>query len=504
MPRLLLASGLSALLAAAAGPRVRVGALDALLADPGATLAAALDGPHITQLLQAVSGALGNPPGPGLALPGGLQLTASGTNPTTLQLATTAPLGGALSLSLSAAVDALRHVTPAGTLGLHVALPGSWGGVTLAFGAGAAGVTLDVTPDGGAAIRLLPAFSGLGALAGAAEALLPAALDEVAGAVPASAVRSAALDVAEAFGLYDAAGGFAAHAAAWKALSFRALTASAQAAAASAAATLFQKVLPAGAVTASGTGVTFTVAPFSASAGWDAAGPSLTVKTTALKQAAGGVTADVTAGYAAGAVVLSAALGLDLRSSLGLAVVPQLRLDVAGGRVALQFLPLGAGTDSILALRLAPTPGVTLAGDAPAQLARTWLLPIAADLLLAAEQANFAKALWAGGPTVQSVLAAAGIVDGAGALASPLPGIQAMIFKALQALAAAPPASRSATSSWVPTGIPTASASPCRGRSTSAAAGSRSCSATRTSPTRRSASRCSSSTPRTRSSRASA
>ena len=331
VPRLLLASGLSALLAAAGGPRVRVGALDALLADPGATLAAALDGPHLTQLLQAVSGALGNPPGPGLALPGGLQITASGTNPLTIQLATTAAIGGVLSLTLGAAVDSLRHVSPSGTLSLKVALPGSWGGVTLAFGAGSGGVTLDVTPDGAAAIRLLPSFSGLGALAGAAAALLPAALDELAGALPASTIKTAALDVAQAFDLYDAAGGFAAHAAAWKALSFRTLTASAQAAAASAVAALLQNALPAGAVTASGTNVTLAVSPFSASAGWDAAGPSLTVKTTALKLTTGGVTAEVTAGYAGGSIVVSAAFGVDVLSILGLGVVAQLRLDVAGG-----------------------------------------------------------------------------------------------------------------------------------------------------------------------------
>ncbi|MEZ4466484.1 MAG: hypothetical protein R3F43_19040 [bacterium] len=67
-------------------------------------------------------------------------------------------------------------------------------------------------------VELYPRFGGIAALVAGGQALLPAVLDQLVAAIPASAVRTAALDVATALGVYDAAGGFAAHVPAFQAL----------------------------------------------------------------------------------------------------------------------------------------------------------------------------------------------------------------------------------------------------------------------------------------------
>src|SRR5262249_11176799 len=108
VPRVLLSSAASALLEAVLGAGVNIAALDRLLEDPGSALVAAdalgngtsLDGAKITNLLQQIASTAGFPAGPGLSLPGNLQLTAAGTAPVQLQLSTTAPLGDVLDLQL--------------------------------------------------------------------------------------------------------------------------------------------------------------------------------------------------------------------------------------------------------------------------------------------------------------------------------------------------------------------------------------------------------------------
>src|SRR5262249_48070482 len=156
----------------------------------------------------------GFPAGPGLSLPGGLQLSASG-DPVQLQLVTSAAIGGVLGVALTAAIDHLHHVTPGGTLTLTTPLTGNWPAVTVTFGADPSGVSLVVAPQGVTPIQILPTFSGLGALRGAAEALLPAALDAMVDKLstpgPAPQWLTLSLSTAEALGLYDNAGKFTAH-----------------------------------------------------------------------------------------------------------------------------------------------------------------------------------------------------------------------------------------------------------------------------------------------------
>ena len=210
LPGFLLSSAASALIGAMLGPGYVVSGITSFLSSPGQWLVGSnalgngtvLDPAKVSQLLTAFG-----------TLPAGLTLSASGTNPTVLALATGTPLGGVLSVSLGVSIDATRHLAPAGTLGIEVPLTGTWPSLTLTLGVSSSGVSLVVAPGGQTPIQLLPTFSGFGALAAAAEALLPQALDGLLAALPAGPITPLALEVATALDLYDPAGGFAAHAA---------------------------------------------------------------------------------------------------------------------------------------------------------------------------------------------------------------------------------------------------------------------------------------------------
>jgi hypothetical protein len=142
-----------------------------------------------------------------------LRLTASGAEPVTLRLETTAPIGGVASFQLDANIDRLFHVTPSGQLTLRTPLSGRWPSVEIVFAVGPEVLTLLIRPEGVPPIQLLPTFSGFGSLAIAGAALLPRALDELIDVfgTPEPPLVAMALDVAEAFDLYDSTGGFAAH-----------------------------------------------------------------------------------------------------------------------------------------------------------------------------------------------------------------------------------------------------------------------------------------------------
>ena len=208
----------SAVLEAGLGSGVSVAPLAVLFDNPGKTIASAfgngtcLDSAKLTAFLQSTASTIGLPAGPGLTLPGGLQLTASGANPVELKLSTTAPIAGVADLQLAAQIDCVRHVTPSGTVTLHLELPGSWSATAITFGVGSSGVTLSITPSTGSPIQILPSFSGLGTLAGTAKALLPAALNSLVDAIGPSPLRDDALALAQAFDLYDPVGKFDQHA----------------------------------------------------------------------------------------------------------------------------------------------------------------------------------------------------------------------------------------------------------------------------------------------------
>jgi hypothetical protein len=201
VPRLLLSSAASAVFEAALGSGVRVVAIDPILESFGKHLISAdtlgngdtFDPAKVSDLLRAIAELAGLPAGPGLALPGNFALTASGTDVLKLTLATTAPLGGVADVQLSASIDRSLSVSPSGTLALHVGPLGNWDSLTVAFGVDRGGVSLSLAPQATppiAPIQLLPTFSGLGSLAGAAaRALLPAALDALADSAGPSTVR---------------------------------------------------------------------------------------------------------------------------------------------------------------------------------------------------------------------------------------------------------------------------------------------------------------------------
>ena len=89
IPRILLSSAVTSLLEGVLGPVFRIAPIDKLIGSPGQSLSGSsslgngsmLDATKINQLLQMIANAIGSPPGPGLGLPGGLQLTASGADP---------------------------------------------------------------------------------------------------------------------------------------------------------------------------------------------------------------------------------------------------------------------------------------------------------------------------------------------------------------------------------------------------------------------------------------
>ena len=468
LPGFLLSSAASALIEAMLGPGYVISGITSFLSSPGQWLVGSnalgngtvLDPAKVSQLLTAIG-----------TLPAGLTLTASGTNPTVLALATGTPLGGVLSLSLGASIDATRHLAPAGTLGIEVPLSGTWPSVTVTLGVTSSGVSLAVTPAGQTPIQLLPAFSGLGALAGAAEALLPQALDELRTALPAGPITPLALEVAAALDLYDPAGGFAAHAAQLVALTSGDWMATVQGAARTAFLAAVSAVfndpssplhgaLP-GTIAVSGStiGWSYPVAGGSLgiAVGWDITGPTVSFTAADVAPAASPVTASLTAGYAGGALALDAAAGFSLASSLGISVVPQLALTAAGGTLKLALLPLGGADASTLAITLLPAPGVVATSGAAAALIEGYAIPLVADLLITATGTDFSKPLWSAGPTVEHVLSSASLIKiGSGpapqkySLDTPLPDVGTILAGLLQAvtpvtvqLASSPPLSLS-------------------------------------------------------------
>jgi hypothetical protein len=412
----LLSSAVTAILRAVIGPRYRFGPIDAFLAAPGVTLRSqkalgtgtCLDSAKIGRLLGRISRAIGATSADSLTLPGNVQLTATGTNPVTVQLATTAPIGGVLTLALGAQIDCSLHVLPTGSAALTLALPGTWGDTTLRFSIGASAVTVTLEPTGTAPIQILPTFSGLGALAGGATALLPAALDALSTALPSTALSTAAVNLASAFDLYDPAGKFGAHAAQWKALTDTNWCATVGAAARAAATSAITDVLTAVSPAALGS------AGVSINGGWDTQ-PTLSLSATGLAIAGGAVSASFTVGYRNGAVLVKAGADLNLNLIPAVVAVPGVSVEYAGG-----------------GFNVTVTPGV---GDPVKDL----LLPLSADLMFTAEKSRIADPAWPGGPTVLSLLQAAKLAGVTGDVASPLPAVLDTVTGLASGLAAQAP-----------------------------------------------------------------
>lgn len=463
LPRILLTGALGVALPAVA-PGVSLTALEQLLRTPGEFLVSAaslgrpdggFDGPRLASLLQAVNTAVGFAAGPGLQLPGDLSVTVSGgasaTDPLHLGLSTTAPLGGVLGLALSLDLDASRHVTPAGTLTLQTPLTGTWPHIAITFGASAAGVTLVVTPQGVAPMQILPTFSGLGALRGGAEALLPAVLDAALGtaAVPHATWLQHLLAASAHLGIYDDPGGFRPHtaviAAMLEATWFASFDAGKRHDVALALVDLLTLIpgLP-GTLSASGGGLvqwalllppagTMTLA-----AGWGDDGP--VARLAVADMAPGNTPLRAGASVLVGGTGIDASLsvGVDL-TSLGVPLTPRAEVGLATPgalRFTARLLPLASGADDgPLVVHLAPAFSVDLGTGTAERILTDWALPLVVQVAVLAAHDALTRPLWTGGPTLSEALKDAKILTAGGAVAHPLPDVWVMLTGALEAAA---------------------------------------------------------------------
>jgi hypothetical protein len=446
-PRFLF-SGVLDLVLSIFAPDVRMDRIELLLRDTGAFLQGNIDGPKINGLLQRINQAAGLPAGPGLQLPGSISITGSGgtsaADPIRIAGATTSPLGGVLGLDLGIGIDGLRHVRPAGSisLGTNLASP-TWPHITITFSVSDAGLSLLITPEGQPPIQILPTFGGLGALVAAGSELLIAVLDAIVnsfhGAPPAWLARL--LTAAANLGVYDAGGGFAAHAASLHAMlddgRFVNFDNTRRAGVASAVADVIRLIpgLP-GTVGTAGGLVTWTfpvVLPdqqVAFAVGWGDSGPALRISARNIRPAGvpvgGTATIDVGSAGIDGDVRLQVfldSIGIDATPTFDVAV---LTTPSVGFRTRL--LPLARGADDgALGIQLAPEFAFAPAADMAERLIEGWALPLLVRVALQAAQAEFARLLWSGGPTVQQALQAAGILDGAGHVAAPLPNLFQMV-----------------------------------------------------------------------------
>jgi hypothetical protein len=471
LPRLLFSSAASTIFESLLGPTFKVPPLDLFFSSTskstsqpsalGNSSGTGLDSGRITQLLQAINSAAGLPAGPGLNLPGGLQLTASGAgtdaNPTKLQLATTTPVGGVIGITAGVSFDSLMHVSPSGSIGLTIPLPGTgWNGVVITFGASATGVTLVLAPQaaGVSPIQILPTFSGLGALAAGAEALLPQALDALVGAIGSSTVMTLVLDVASAFNIYDSVGGFKAHSDELKQLLqtnwLAGFNAAEQTAAANAIASLFSGGSPlAGTLPGTVTVTAGTVhwalpmggsdsGNLALSLGWDSHGPTVLVGLSSVKLGDGALAIDASAGYADGSIAVATGFALHLENAIGIALTPTLAINEAGGKFTLEFYPLAnAGVNGPITIDLVP-PAVHMGAGGAIGLVNQWLIPLVADMLFTATKSHLSSPLWTGGPILQNVLIGAHIAQsgGGGIVVNPtIPDITTIITGLVSTLA---------------------------------------------------------------------
>ncbi|HEX4286987.1 MAG TPA: DUF6603 domain-containing protein, partial [Terracidiphilus sp.] len=400
IPRMLISSAATAILESVFGDGSLIKPIDRFLADPANWIKSedalgtgtCLDSAKIGKLLGQISTAIGNPSTTELDLPGNLKLTATGTGTVNLALATTSPIGGVVDVGLGAQIDCSLHFKPSGSIAVTTNLPGSWGATTLRFAVGTSGLTLTVEPTGIAPIQLLPTFSGLGSLAGGAKALLPAALDELHSAVPATTLSAAALSLATALDLYDTAGGFTGHATQWKTLLDGNWSAAIAGPARTAASTAISNALKAVSPAALG------AAGVSVNAGWDSQ-PTVSLDATGISIPGGAVSADLELGYKNGGIIAKAEVGLNLNLVAGVKAVPKLSVEFVSGK-----FQIGIDTGST-------------------DLIQDLLLPLAADLVMTAEKSAFGNPIWSGGPTVLQLLQDAKLATSTGDVATPLPSV---------------------------------------------------------------------------------
>jgi hypothetical protein len=432
-------------------PGLDVTAFAGLLRDPGSFLSgvlgggAGLDLARVSGLLTTLNTAIGLPDGPGLQLPGDVSLTATaGAAPgsVALGLHTTTPIGGVLGLAAGLEVDSTFHVSPAGSITVASPLTaGTWPHLALTFAAGPGGFSLVLDPQVTDPITILPVFSGLGALRGAGAALLPQVLDAAVDAAdtPHAPWLEHALAAAGHLGLHDAAGGFSAHTAEFSAMLdgswFAGVAGGDRQGLAQAAIDLLTLIpgLP-GDLDAPGSGLIRWRLELPASAGrlgistgWGLDGPTLVAAIEGLHPADAPAELSASVTVDGSGVDVSVSAGADL-SDLGIPLVPRFSLDLdTGGSIRVRLLPLAAVDDGPLVITLAPSFAVTTSAGTAEALLTGWALPLAIQVALTAAEPVLGNRLWTGGPTLTEALTGAGILDGGGRVAHPLPGVFPML-----------------------------------------------------------------------------
>ena len=483
LPRLLFSGAATAVLEALAGPGLTIGPIDTFFTSMKSVLTQAtalgnsagtgLDSAKVTNLLQFIGNLAGLPAGPGLSLPGNLQLTASGAgtdaDPVKIQLATTAAIGGIVNLTGGIAFDKLLHPNPTGSVSFTIPLPAAvadaWTSLTLDFSAGASGVVLTLTPVStppSGPIQILPTFSGLGNLAAGAEALLLQVLNALVDQIGASTVKDLALDVAAALGIYDTTNKFSTHgndlAAMLNGSWLSGFTVAQRGSIATAIAALFRTgsplkaILPGEVNPGSGptAGVVTWALPLSGgdtgtinvALGWDATGPTATIGIAQLQLADGALNITATGGYAAGSVAVSAALGVSLQEAIDIPLTPTLSFTESGGNFQLELYPLASGAGNTfstgpITIDFIP-PALHMATGGPVALIEQFLVPLVGNTLLAAVKDKFSTTLWSGGPTVQAVLTGSQIAvpQGGGLVINPsFPSITSLVTGLISTLA---------------------------------------------------------------------
>ncbi|MCI0688951.1 MAG: hypothetical protein L0Y54_17230 [Sporichthyaceae bacterium] len=488
IPRALLSGLLTPFLSEVFGRRLAAAPIEDLLTHP-LRWVQPFDAPAVDAMLAAIGAALDRPTTGGLALPGGLSVRATGPpgGPVDIRLSGTLDVATGTSLGLTAGlrialttdsdgIPTAVAVSPLGGATVDATLPGSWEGLRVDVGADAAGLTMGVTPIAGQSpgqrIELIPHFSGLGALAAAAEKLLPAVLQQLVEELsPATGeptgLLAAALDVAEGLGIYgpDAEGFTRADRAqrladmldpTW----WEQLVSDPPAVAGAVGGVLAALPLPLGTVATAGGTITWQVplpdgGDIELALGW-ATDSRPVLQLSASDVVLGPLVLDEAGLGFDGDLACHLMLHLDAGGLLS-PVRPALDVDVTGididgvgptaPRFAVSILPLGPGTADELDLRLAPVPQIVDGGDAGLALLQAWGVPLTIAVLVAAFDAAegdlLDTPLWgppnttAPGPTARELLAAAGVLtsETAGSapeLANPLPDPAVAALRGLQ------------------------------------------------------------------------
>ena len=431
VPALLVSGALSAVLDGLLGHdgSSQVRNLHRLLHDPGAFLHERLFAPDTAGQLNAALAALGSLVGltvtadGALALPAGLTLRAGAADGVlSLDLAT--PAGGlaivdgaALDLRFGVRLDEARGATPAGHVGLIVDLPdsgpNSWDSVTLMTALGADGVRVTVQPAGSEPLELVPHFAGWSAIVDDAVArLLPQALDALMGQLPTSTLKTDAIGVAQALGVYGTS--FATGTLPLRQLTLETVAQRAGALAPKVSALLGHAVganLP-GTIVPTGTnGVAITIPNLLGGQLVLTAGfADETVELALTDIALGPVAADLDLRWA-GEFSGSIALDVDLAAAVGFDLAPRLQATLAPGTpFGLIVLPLGAGSAAAASIELAPAPKVTLTAQGRSRIAQEWLAPLGVSLLVDAARTQLETPLWEDGKSAAQLLRAAGVL----------------------------------------------------------------------------------------------